>query len=152
MTNAQPTINDILQDFFAAEKEDKQPELQARFAAVEYQLRACIEREAERILVDEDLELVRGERELSPGAAVARLGHADDLIYLLSIFVEPRWQPLEAAQRTIQLVLTKRLASWVMMRGLVDYDDVSCPLLDIQAAADRGAAEWRRQRTLGREL
>jgi hypothetical protein len=151
MTNERPTINDILVDFFTVEKEDKQPELRARFEAVEYQLRACIEKEAERILVDEDLELVHGERELSPGAAVARLGHADDLIYLLSIFVEPRWQPLDVSQRTIQLVLTRRLASWVVMRGLVDAEDLSCPLIDIQVAADRGAAEWRRQRTLGRE-
>jgi hypothetical protein len=151
MTNERPTITEILHTFFAMEKADKQPELCARFEAVEHRLRSCIEEEAERILVDEDLELVRRERELGPGGAVARLGNAEDLIFLLSIFVEPRWQPLESAQRTIQLVLTQRLASYVVARGLVDAHGLACPLLDIRVAVDRGKSEWRRQRTLGRE-
>lgn len=150
MTHAKPTINDILESFFLAQKAGVHPDLAKRIDAVEYRLRDCIETEAFRILEDSDAHTLRQEREVRPEGAVARLMHADDLIFLLSIFVEPKWRPLESAQRAIHFALTDQLARFMVDRNLVDRHELSCPLLDIAVAVDGNRSGWRRQLTQGR--
>jgi hypothetical protein len=148
MTRNQPTIPEILDPFFAAQKVGAQPELITRFDAVERKLRTCIEQEANRILDDDTLALVEREREAHPEDAAARMMNGEDLVYLLSIFVTPRWLPEDLAQRAIHCVLTEQLTRFVIRRNLIDEHEHACILLEIGASVNRGKADWQRQRAL----
>jgi hypothetical protein len=85
-----------------------------RIEEVERQLRTCVEAEAERIVVTSDLLLLASDREFDPAGAVARVMHADDLVFILSIFVEPGWQSSEPMQRQAQLRMTRLLTNHLL--------------------------------------
>ena len=145
---ADSTIDQILGRFFAARLDGKKGVSRRRIEEVEEQLRACIEAEADRILVTSDLLLLAAEREFNPAGAVARVMHAEDLIFILSIFVEPQWQPTNQTQRQTQLRMTEWLTGYLLRSRLVDRDGLCCPLLDIEGGISRGRAELRQQRAL----
>jgi len=146
MTNLRPTINVILERFFSARLEGTKGLTRERIETVERHLRACIEAEAEHILVDSDRRLLAAERQFDPAGAVGRVMHADDLVFILSIFVEAPWLPDDPVQRQRQLQLTDALTGHLLGRRLVDRDEVICPLLDIRAGIDRDRRERRRVR------
>ena len=146
MTTKRTTINEILIPFFAARLDGKKGVTRRRIDAVEQQLRDCLEAEAERILVTSDLLLLAAEREFDPVGAVARTMHADDLVFILSIFVKPQWQPTDPIQRRTQLRLTELLTGYLLGRRLVDQDGLCCPLIEIQIGIDHGRAELMSQR------
>ena len=146
MANLRPTINEILEPYFSARLEGKKGLTRERIQTVERQLRACIEAEAERILVASDLRLLTAEREFDPAGAVGRVMHADDLVFILSIFVRAPWLPDDPVQRHRQLQLTDALTGYLLGRRLVDRSELICPLLDIRAGIDRDRRERRRVR------
>jgi hypothetical protein len=146
------TIDDILTQFFSLYLDGKTGVTRRRIDDAQSQLRACIESEAMRILVTDDRLVLQAELQFNPDRAVARLMHAEDLLYLLAIFTEPQWQPSDRTQRAAQLQLTDRLTTFLVSRNLVDRRDYACPILEVQVAIDRGRAEVRRQRAAAREL
>jgi hypothetical protein len=146
MTKRPITIDDILAHFFASYLDKKTGVARRRIEQAERQLRACIEAEAPRILVEEDLRMLAAERQFNPEHAVARMMLADDLIFLMSIFVEPQWQPADRLQRSAQLLLTSKLLEFVVGRGLVSRRELACPILDIEAGVVRGRAELQREK------
>ena len=144
MTNQLPTIDEILPAFFSARLTGKTGVTRHRIEVVEERLRACADAEAERILVTRDLLLLAAEREFDPAGAVARVMHAEDLIFILSIFATTPWLPDDPVQCRKQLQLTEALTGHVLARGLVDREGLICPLLDIRARIDKGKWELRR--------
>lgn len=150
MTTARHTINEILQPFFASQTSGKKGLTLRRIQGVEVQLRLCIEAEAERILVTSDLAVLAAERQFNPDGAVARVMHADDLIFILSIFVQPEWQPSDLVQRRVQLRITEQLVGNLVRRRLIDRSSFACPILDIEFGVQRGRAEVRRQQQQAR--
>ncbi|PRY67140.1 hypothetical protein B0I08_10733 [Glaciihabitans tibetensis] len=146
MTTQPITIAHILTHFFAAYLDGKTGVTRRRTDEAIHQLRACIDAEAERILEEDDLRLLAAERQFDEYEAVARVMQADDLVFLLSIFVEPQWQPNDRLQRAAQLQLTEKLLAFILTRRLVDRRELACPILDVQAGISRGRAELRSQR------
>lgn len=145
MTTTRRTIDEILQPFFAAQADRKKGLTLRRIQEVERHLRACSESEAERILIPSDLAVLAAEREFNPDGAVARVMHADDLIFILAIFVQPGWQPSDPVQRRVQLRITEQLAVLLIRRRLIDRSSLACPIIDIEIGIQRGRDELRRQ-------
>jgi len=150
MTTARQTIDEILQPFFASQTNGKKGLTLRRIQEVERHLRACGETEAERILVAFDLAVLAAERQFSPDGAVARVMRADDLIFILSIFVQPEWQPVDPVQRKVQLRITEQLTGYLVRRRLVDGSSLACPIIDIEVGVQRGRDELRRQQRQAR--
>ena len=138
-----PTIDEILKEFFSARLTGKVGLTRRRIEAVEARLRACIESEAERILMDQDLLVLAAEREFDPVNPVARVMHADDLLFILSIFVTKPWLPDDSVQCLRQLQLTDALTGHLLARSLVDREGLICPLLEIRGGIYRGKRELR---------
>lgn len=145
-TTQRHTLEEILERFFTEQRADKKGLALTRIRLIEGKLRECVESEAEHILVTSDLQIVAAERQFTPERAVARTMHADDLLYLLSIFVEERWLPGERVQRAKHLQLASALADHLLRTGLVNPEGMSCPLLEIRGAVDRERAVQRRAR------
>lgn len=144
MKKPRPRIDPILRGFFDRRLAGTKGLTCTRIEEVERQLRECIETEAERILVAPDLVLLAAEREFHPAGAVARLMHADDIIFLLPIFLEPHWAPAQAQQRRVQLRLIDMLTGHLLGSGLVERDGMECPLTHIRGGIDAAKAELRR--------
>jgi hypothetical protein len=145
MTTARRTIDEILQPFFAALAHGKKGLTLRRIQEVERHLRQCGESEAERVLIASDLAVLAAERQFDPDGAVARVMHADDLVFILAIFVQPDWQPSDPVQRRMQLRITEQLALNLVRRRLIDRSSLACPLIDIEIGIERGREEARRQ-------
>ncbi|MEX1079531.1 MAG: hypothetical protein WED09_10530 [Homoserinimonas sp.] len=150
MTTARHTIDEILQPFFNSQTTGKKGLTLRRIQEVERHLRACSETEAERILIAPDLAVLAAERQFNPNGAVARVMHADDLVFILSIFVGPEWQPTDPVQRRVQLRITEQLAGVLIRRRLVDRSSLACPIIDIEIGIQRGRDEVRRQQRQAR--
>lgn len=144
MKKPRPPINYILRGFFDRRLDGTKGLTRARIVEVETQLRECIEAEAERVLVASDRTLLAAEREFHPTGAVARLMQADDLVFLLPIFLEPQWAPTQAQQRRVQLGLVDRLTGHLLVTGLVERYGMECPLIEIRSGIDRAKAQLRR--------
>lgn len=145
-TTQRITIDEILRLFFSQQSAGKKGLTLTRIRTVEQRLRECVEAEADRILVTADRQLVAAERQFDPNAAVARTMHADDLVYLLSIFVEQAWLPDDRVQRAKQVQLAAALADHLLRTGLVNPEGMSCPLIEIRGAVYRERALQRRAR------
>lgn len=128
------TIDQILVPFFEANIASTTGIKQNRISQVELHLRHCLEDEGPRVLTTGDLRIVSAEQDFQPDGAFARTMHADDLVFVLAIFTMPPWLLHDPTLLRVQLALTERLTATVLHNGLVDYQEVNCPLLDIDAA------------------
>jgi hypothetical protein len=129
-----PTIDEILTQFFAGLREGTKGLTLTRIMLIEQRLRECVEAEAARILVDSDLQILAAERQFDPINAVARTMHADDLVFVLALFVREPWLPEERVQRTRQLQVTEKLTRFLQYYQLIDRFSIACPLIDIEIA------------------
>lgn len=132
-----PTIDEILERFFSEQRTGKKGLTLTRIMTIEQRLRECVEAEAERVLVASDLQILAAEREFDQTNAVARTMHADDLVFLLTLFVKEPWLPEERVQRTRHLQVTGKLAHYLQYYRLVDRFSIACPLIDIEIAVDQ---------------
>lgn len=101
-----PTIDEILERFFRGLREGKKGLTLSRIDLIEQRLRECVEVEAERILVASDLLILAAERQFDPTNSVARTMHADDLVFLLALFVKEPWLRDERRAKQVQSVRT----------------------------------------------
>lgn len=141
-------MDDIIAAFFLYARVGTSPEHCLAYVEMEYQLRSCIESEAERVLDADVFALVQKERAMRPKDAVAKHVSAEELILLLSVFVEPQWLSPNLAQRALQLVLTENLAQIILIKGLVPASKVESAMRTIHAASNRSSLDLRRQRAL----
>ncbi|TFB77918.1 hypothetical protein E3O06_00095 [Cryobacterium glaciale] len=130
------TIDPILRQFFDHELAGKAGLSRSRIEVVERRLRECLEAEAERILVTGDLEILAAERQFMQDGEVARTMHADDLVFILLLFVCDPWLRDDPVQRATQLRLAEYLTGHLLVARLVDREQVGCPLIDIRVAID----------------
>ena len=152
MTKTLPTIAHILNDFFEGKLAAKKGLSRSRIEQVERELRSCLEAEAERILVTGDLIVLAAERQFHPEDAVARTMHADDLIFVLTIFTTDPWLPEDRTQRRVHLTIVEALTANILNRRLVNQDDLCCPLLDLRCAIDRERGNLSGERRASRVL
>jgi hypothetical protein len=89
--------------------------------------------------------LLATEREFHPEGTLGRIARADDLIYVLSIFVEAEWLLSDVQDRRAQLRSIDRLTTWLLDSRLADSEDLSCPLLDVQAGIRRARRDLRQK-------
>jgi len=147
MQTQRPTIDPTLRHFFDHQLAGKAGLARSRIELVERQLRDCLEAEAERVLVSGDLEILAAERQFMQDGAVARTMHADDLIFILSLFVCDPWIPDDPVQRATQLRLAEYLTGHLLVARLGDREQVVCPLIDIRVAIDTEKALRRSRPT-----
>ena len=146
MKTQRPTIDPILRQFFDESIADKTGLARSRIEHVEGRLRECLEAEAERILVSDDKEILAAERQFTPNGAAARTMHADDLIFILMMFVRDPWLPADPVQRATQLRMTEYLTGLLLTERLVDREQLSCQLMDLRAWIDDEKAALQRIR------
>jgi hypothetical protein len=135
------TIHAILDSFFEELSASASGTERLRVAEIEGMLRSFLELEGERVLLDQDRAIFEAERSLDPGCAFARTMHADDLVFALTLFVEPRWLHPDLRLRGTQLAVTERLTARILEDQLVDGTDFISPLLEIEAGIIRARAE-----------
>jgi hypothetical protein len=135
------TIHTILDSFFEVLSLSTTGFDRIKLNEIEGMLRTCLELDGERVLVDQDRAIFEAERELDPECAFARTMHADDLVFALALFVEPRWLHPDPRLRKVQLLVTEQLTTQILEDRLVDGTDYICPLLDIETRIDRARAE-----------
>jgi hypothetical protein len=152
MNTQRPTINPILRQFFDSSTTNKTGLARSRIHLVERRLRECLETEGERILVSEDREILAAERQFTPQDAVARTMHADDLVFVLLMFVRDPWLPDDLVQRATQLRLTEYLTALLLADRLVDVEQLRCELMDLRAWIDDEKALLRRIRRGHRQM
>ncbi|RNE62298.1 hypothetical protein [Cryobacterium tepidiphilum] len=141
-----PTIDEILTQFFADLREGKKGLTLTRLMLIEQRLRECVESEADRVLVASDLQILAAERQFDPADAVARTMHADDLVFVLALFVREPWLPEERVQRTRHLQVTEKLTRFLQYYRLIDRFSIACPLIDIEIAVDQDRIVRRDER------
>ncbi|MBC7633000.1 hypothetical protein [Aeromicrobium sp.] len=143
MTALRPTISGILRAFFDERMQGTSGVRLQRIRRTEVRLRAFLENEGERGLVPADLALLAAERQIQPADAFCRLMHADDLVFVLFAFVEEPWLEREILDRRMQLALVEKLVARLLLRGLVDREEVICPLLDLRNRLDVARRQLR---------
>jgi len=143
MTNTPLTITSIISVFTDEQAGLSTGLARSRILAVAESLRRCVEAHGDQVLVTRDRTLVAAERAFDPRDPVARVAHADDLIYLLAIFVEPEWLPTDSPAVRAHLRYAERLMGWLVGHRLVHPDEVCCPLLDIGARIARARRQLR---------
>lgn len=88
--------------------------------------------------------MLEAEREFEAVGAFARTMHAEDLLFVLPLFLTSPWLlPMPLEQR-VQLDLAEDLTAWVLHSGLVQREGRECLLMDIRGAV--GRARWELNR------
>lgn len=145
MTNLRPAITTILRAFFDDRAVGTTGIARERILTTESRLREFLETEGERGLASSDRAILAAERQITPAGAFCRLMHADDLVYVLALFVEGDRLERGLIDRRVQLRLVDQLASWMLARGMVDREEVLCPLLELRGRISRARADLRAQ-------
>lgn len=136
MRQLRPHIDEILSTFFQGQLEGKSGLRRRRIEGAQDRLRACLESDGERVLIDSDCTLLAAEREFHPTDAFVRTMHADDLICALNSFVSDKWMPADHVDRRVQLRIADALAGFIVGRRLVDAQDMMCFLLELRSGID----------------
>jgi hypothetical protein len=136
----QVTIDSLLTTFFDHQREQCSGVRRSRITLIEKLLRECLEQEGERFLVGRDQVVLAAEREFHAVGAFARTMHADDLIYVLPLFLQDERLQENPLVRRLQLQLTDALTGHIIYGGYALYDDLVCQLYEIRGGIDR--AKW----------
>lgn len=96
-----PDLHTYLGDFFRFRGAHLSGRRLSRLRALEAALHDCIESECDDLLTDDELTLVRLERELEPGCALARVTSPRLVPLVLRRFLT--WIPGDAVDRRLQL-------------------------------------------------
>ncbi|WP_022887618.1 hypothetical protein [Glaciibacter superstes] len=140
MDTVQPRIDEILTSFFTERLIGATGMVRKRILRVEALLRECLESEGEEILVPADRVVLAAEREFGPSGAFARTMYAEDLVFVLCLFVKSPWLQGDRLLQPVQLQVVKALVTNISVRDLIDLHGLACMLLDI--GADVRAATW----------
>ncbi|BDI21427.1 hypothetical protein [Herbiconiux sp. L3-i23] len=137
-----PDLHSYLGDFFRARILRATGLRLRRLESLETALHDCIETECDDLLSPDALTLVRLERELDPGCALARMSPVTLLPAVLRRFLT--WIPADATNRRLQLqILAAILKAALADRGLVDREDRLVFTIDA-LTLDADIAEYRK--------
>jgi hypothetical protein len=116
-----------------------------RIDRCEIDLRRCLDANADRLLIDPELALLRLERALDPEGATGRVASAELVLLLLPIFLsEPEWPGVDVEDRRLRISLAMTLArTGVRLPELADYAS-GCAMWDVEAAVQRAREGLRR--------
>lgn len=134
---------DLFDTFFARETTDVVGVRLSRIREVERRLRDCLEREAERVFVTDDLARLAVERSAEPVGAAARIADGEDLVFLLNLFLREPWLADDPTDRRVQFRVIEHFTAWLISRRHVDSYGLECPLLDLRYALDSGRRALR---------
>jgi hypothetical protein len=155
MNHTRPRIDDILTGFFADALEDQTGVARRRILAVEQRLRLCIEAEGDRMLTNEDYLILAAERAFDPDHAIARTMHAEDLLWVLTVFLLDPWRLGDPLALRVQAQLTDDLTNRIVYGGLVCIECMNHPLQHIREGlamarkqVNRAQPQKRRRRTV----
>lgn len=143
MDGKEPCIDEILTAYTAARIAQLTGRRRARVEAADARLRHALEVEAERILLHQDLAVLRMERAVQPEGALVRTMHAEDLVFALALCLTPAWLFPDRLDRQEQLRHAEGLLRQVIAWGLIDPQAASCPLIDARIAIDRARRRLR---------
>lgn len=119
----------------------RHPALRARALRVRGHLETYLDTEAERWLTSAELTLVEAERQLDPADAVSRVTGPEALVATLPGFVDRDWLMPMARDARVQLRVVAELVRWLVATGLVDRNEMSCSVLEIEARL-HAARSW----------
>ena len=140
MKKPQLSIDSLLTPFFDSQREHNTGVTVKRITLIEKLLRECLERDGERFLSGRDKVLLAAEREFRAEDAFVRTMHADDLIYVLPLFLQEERLQENPIVRRLQLQLIDALTGHIIYGGYALYDDLVCQLYEIRGGIDR--AKW----------
>lgn len=134
MTSGNQSIADLFDLFFSELCVGQKPAAVGRTLAVREHLEAYLESHGPGVLTTGDLALLRSEQQFRADGAFVRTMHADDLLYALAGYLDPDHRLPEANAARSQVVIVGKLAQWLWNRGLLDYDDLSCAIHELEGA------------------
>ena len=136
MEKRQPSADMIIDGFFADALSGQGATARGRTGRVRDHLRRFVEEMGESVMVESDRRMVDAERQFSPDSAVERIARADDLVFLLPLFIAvDRLLPHRLDAR-VQLLLSRGLLRW--MAGLYN-PEICCPLHEFTAEYARSS-------------
>lgn len=144
MNELRARIEGILAESFSSQLEGKTGLRRERIERAHRRLLECLEAEGHRVLITSDLVLLAAEREFHPNDAFVRTMHADDLIYVLDIYVREPWLSDDPTDRRVQLRIADALAGTVLVKRFINRDDMMCALLELHAGIETARHELRR--------
>ncbi|WP_150307335.1 hypothetical protein [Planctomonas psychrotolerans] len=134
MTTPKPTIADLFDAFFADAAEGQSPAAERRTLRVRSSLEHYLDAEGAAILTTDQLALLHTERQFAPHGAFVRTMFADDLLFALPGYLDPRFRSPDAAEARSEVVVVGKLVQWMWTKRLFDGYDVSCILRTLESA------------------
>lgn len=135
--------DELFDTFFARETTDVVGVRLSRIREVERRVRDCLEQEAERIVVTDDLARLAAERRTEPRGAAARIADGEDLVFLFNLFLREPWLADDPTDRRVQFRVIEHFTAWLISRRHVNGYGLECPLLDLRYALDSGRRALR---------
>jgi hypothetical protein len=118
-----PTIDEVLQDFFAEQRRIR-PSRTDRSFRLEAHLRHFLEVSGPAYLSEESWMMLQVEECFEPRNAFVRLMPVDHLLPPLHEFLSPEWLMTHGTDRLVQVNHTYRLVCWLCSSGLVDLREL----------------------------
>ncbi|UNK46702.1 hypothetical protein [Arthrobacter sulfonylureivorans] len=115
----QPTVDDILREFFAQQRQSR-PIREDRSLRLEAHLRSCIEACGPDYISEEWWLMLEIERCFEPKDTFARLLPADFLLPPMHDFLSPEWLFDHGTDRLVQVNHSYRLVCWLCSSGSVN--------------------------------
>ncbi|MPV36210.1 hypothetical protein [Georgenia subflava] len=119
----------------------RHPAMRVRSQRVRSHLEVYLDTEGEHWLTTGERTLVEAERQIDPAGAVARVTGPEALVAALPGFVDPEWLMTEHSQVRAQLIVVAELVEWLVGSRLVDRNELSCSLLEIEVRLTKA---WER--------
>ena len=134
-----PTISDLLDDFFVGYQQNAPVAVHARIDSVRSDLERHLDLEGPRILTTGQLAILNTEKQFDPVGAFARTMHADDLFYALELYLQPANAFEDASLRETQLDVVAALAERLWRSPFISAENVSeCTVIEIEIGLKRG--------------
>jgi hypothetical protein len=134
LSGMNPTIEQILQVFFADRMQGASGADIQRIVVVERVSRACLEEAGPEVIPADALEILNFERALDPRGVFIRTMHADALMIVLPIFVSEFYLLEDRGEVFEQLLTAIGLRHMVVSSGLIDGREFSSWIYDLEVA------------------
>jgi hypothetical protein len=147
-THINPTIAELLDEFFRLYKPAATAALRTRIDLVLLHLGVHLEAEGPPELTTPQRVILEADRAFDPAGAFARTMHAPELYFALVRYLGPDSAMSGDAQRNTQVDVVAALASFLWSRRLISLRSVSeCDTIEFDIAMERARNVRRRSRS-----
>jgi hypothetical protein len=147
-THINPTIAELLDEFFRLYKPTAARALRARIDLVRSHLGVHLEDDGPRELTTPQLIILEADKAFDPHGAFTRTMHAPELYYALARYLRPDSAMPGDAQRHTQVDVVAALAQFLWSRRLISLGTVSeCDIIEFDIAMERARNVRRRSRS-----